>query len=435
MISAKELDEFLTELDSRRQRLVELSVPERLGPDALRHEVADLSEQLLIADEELRVQQEQLDESRAIAESITAGYARFFDSSPQPLVLTDENGAVLRTSRGVRTLTGRTTEIAPRPVATWFATADRRAVRAAITSLKRFPDRPVNVGRVVVQRADRTEVAVFLSASTAIRLSSRSSQVVWTLMPAKGDWSQLRLLAHESDATRIARAAEHCTELAVDLAHCESIDDAYSRIVRRAASFFPHTCLADVFVSGASLPFSTTPLTTTPLATSFVELQRAANEGPAVDALGGCPVRTDDIGEDSRWSRLRSSPQAEGLRAVLAVPISSSNRPIAVVIWGSDRPQSFGESDEATAVQFATHAGLGLQRLLTEGQLRIAVTRRQHVGEAVGILMERYQINAQQAFDLLRQASQHSNRKVADIATRLIETGEEPSFCCNPSEV
>jgi len=56
--------------------------------------------------------------------------------------------------------------------------------------------------------------------------------------------------------------------------------------------------------------------------------------------------------------------------------------------------------------------------------LRKAVESRDVIGQAKGILMERYKLTADEAFDRLRERSQHSNRRVAELARVLAETGE-----------
>jgi AmiR/NasT family two-component response regulator len=61
-------------------------------------------------------------------------------------------------------------------------------------------------------------------------------------------------------------------------------------------------------------------------------------------------------------------------------------------------------------------------------QLQQAVESRTMIGQAEGILMERFGLNAAQAFDYLRRVSSHSNRKVVDIAARIVETGELPEY-------
>ena len=49
-------------------------------------------------------------------------------------------------------------------------------------------------------------------------------------------------------------------------------------------------------------------------------------------------------------------------------------------------------------------------------QIRVALESNRVIGTAVGIVMARYRLTAQQGFDLLVKASQNSNRKLRDIA-------------------
>ena len=68
-----------------------------------------------------------------------------------------------------------------------------------------------------------------------------------------------------------------------------------------------------------------------------------------------------------------------------------------------------------------------LHRLSAEVQsLKQALVTRDVIGQAKGILMERYRITADEAFDRLRVASQHLNRKVHDLAVDLAGTGQWP---------
>jgi hypothetical protein len=61
-----------------------------------------------------------------------------------------------------------------------------------------------------------------------------------------------------------------------------------------------------------------------------------------------------------------------------------------------------------------------LQRFAEYYSLQGALGRRALIEQAKGILMERYAIDADKAFDLLRERSQRSGRKLADIAAALV---------------
>ena len=58
--------------------------------------------------------------------------------------------------------------------------------------------------------------------------------------------------------------------------------------------------------------------------------------------------------------------------------------------------------------------------------LQAALATREMIGQAQGILMERERITPDQAFDILRRASQHLNVKLRDVAQSLVDTGERP---------
>jgi len=58
--------------------------------------------------------------------------------------------------------------------------------------------------------------------------------------------------------------------------------------------------------------------------------------------------------------------------------------------------------------------------------LQRALASRDVIGQAKGILMERYRITADEAFEKLRLASQHANRKLNGVAEELAATGQWP---------
>ena len=62
----------------------------------------------------------------------------------------------------------------------------------------------------------------------------------------------------------------------------------------------------------------------------------------------------------------------------------------------------------------------------SRSHLLAAVSSREVIGQAQGILMERFKITAAMAFHMLMLASQHGNRKLRDIADGLVETGQLP---------
>jgi DNA-binding response OmpR family regulator len=68
----------------------------------------------------------------------------------------------------------------------------------------------------------------------------------------------------------------------------------------------------------------------------------------------------------------------------------------------------------------------------TVGQLRRALQSNRATGTAVGIVMTRYDLDSERAFQVLVRASQQNNRKLSDIAEELIRTGVLPGVASSP---
>jgi len=77
----------------------------------------------------------------------------------------------------------------------------------------------------------------------------------------------------------------------------------------------------------------------------------------------------------------------------------------------STAPDAFTEDDETVGLLRAAHTGIAMQGSRTESNLCAAIVSRDVVGQAKGILMERYKMDHLAAFLLLAKASQHTNRR------------------------
>ncbi len=74
----------------------------------------------------------------------------------------------------------------------------------------------------------------------------------------------------------------------------------------------------------------------------------------------------------------------------------------------------------------ALHAAVAIAQMYREEHLQFALDSRQHIGEAVGILVERHRILPHEAFQRLVKTSQDRNVKVREIADVVIQTGQDP---------
>jgi hypothetical protein len=221
------------------------------------------------------------------------------------------------------------------------------------------------------------------------------------------------------------------SETARSLFAAGSVTDTLFRVVELAVSTIEGCDFAGLFLLDTGVV--TTPVHTNPLAAEVDSLQHQTNEGPCLDAIAHRLIfYADDLSRDLRW--LRFAPQATraGVRSVLALPLSPDT-PLGALSLYARYPTAFGVVDRAKAAILVSMASLALSVAHSHedeerraANLHAALSSRETIGEAMGILMERERITPDQAFDVLRRASQHLNVKLREVAQNLIDTGEDP---------
>lgn len=175
-----------------------------------------------------------------------------------------------------------------------------------------------------------------------------------------------------------------------------------------------------------------TKASTDPIVEELEASQFETGEGPCLDAL--CERTTlyaQHLAEDRQWPTFAHAAKRVGIRSLIAFPLSM-RRPSALILYAR-LPEAFGASDRAKGVMFASVAGMTLDSAedredyekRAQNLLR-ALRTRDLIGQAQGILMEREKITADQAFDVLRRASQHRNVKLREVANTVVRTGEAP---------
>lgn len=145
------------------------------------------------------------------------------------------------------------------------------------------------------------------------------------------------------------------------------------------------------------------------------------------------------MADDPRWPAFGPRAAALGLRSLLSCRLFTDTTLGALNLYAR-LPGAYGLIDRTKAVVFAAHAGIALgaaealegAAISLRGEvdlvqnLRGALASREVIGQAEGILIERERISAEEAFGVLRQASQHLNVKLREIAQYLVDTGEVP---------
>lgn len=153
-------------------------------------------------------------------------------------------------------------------------------------------------------------------------------------------------------------------------------------------------------------------------------LQRDLGEGPTLSAaVDRDTVLVKDLRRETRWPRFAPAAAARGVRAMLCLPFEvAANRTAAVNVYSTSE-NAFTADSRAVAELFTAHAAVAFAADLENSQLNLAVDSRDTIGQAKGMLMERFGIGSDQAFSLLRKLSQDSNVKLATLAQRVIDAG------------
>jgi GAF domain-containing protein len=168
---------------------------------------------------------------------------------------------------------------------------------------------------------------------------------------------------------------------------------------------------------------------TNALARQADEMQYQLGRGPCVDAVQKDHVFTSgDLGADRRWPDYGPIvADSLGLHSVLSIRLAlDDDTAMAGLNMYSQRREAFDDQAREIAMLLAAHAGVVVSRLLAKekaANLEIALESNREIGVAIGVLMTAYKITRNEAFNLLRIASQHGHRKLRDVAIDVADTG------------
>jgi GAF domain-containing protein len=157
------------------------------------------------------------------------------------------------------------------------------------------------------------------------------------------------------------------------------------------------------------------------------EMQNRLRQGPCLDAIWEREtVRIEDMRVEERWPLYAAEAVELGVLSSLSFQLFVTGDNLGALNLYAGRPHAFTEESEDVGLVFAAHAAVALAGARHEFNLQRAASTRDLIGQAKGILMERFKLTAVQAFTVLSRTSQQTNRKLIDIAGELAETGALP---------
>jgi GAF domain-containing protein len=177
-----------------------------------------------------------------------------------------------------------------------------------------------------------------------------------------------------------------------------------------------------------------TVVSTGALATDLDETQYEEGHGPCLHAARtGEVTEIPDTRAEDRWPDYTPRAVEQGNLSSLSVPlfIDEKEQVTGALNIYARRPDAFDEASRSVAARFAPYAAVAAGNLYAyqsardmADNLQTALVSRAVIDQAKGILMERYKLTADQAFQALARVSMHTNRKVRDVADHLVTTGE-----------
>ena len=214
--------------------------------------------------------------------------------------------------------------------------------------------------------------------------------------------------------------------LAESLADIEGVTETIDEIVNFAVEAIDTTYGGITLVKSGGRSFSTVGATHA----SVVEadrLQYELREGPCVDAANDSKIVVSSyLATDDRWPVWGPKASALGFNSVLSAELHARGRRIGALNLYGIAEETFSPEDIALAALFARQGALALGYARSEEGLREALETRTVIGQAQGVLMERFEIDADRAFATLRRYSQHHNIKLKALCHQLVATRALP---------
>ena len=190
---------------------------------------------------------------------------------------------------------------------------------------------------------------------------------------------------------------------------------------------------ASVFMQDSHRRF--TVASTGQLATDLDEVQYAEDQGPCLHAAStGELTEIPDTRTETRWADYMRRAADHGNLSSLSVPLVIDDDVSGALNIYAREAHAFDDDARSAATRFGPYAAVALGNMHEyqtakdlARNLEVALDTRAVIDQAKGILMERHKLTADQAFQLLVDASSRTNTKLRAVADGLVHTGDLPT--------
>jgi GAF domain-containing protein len=222
--------------------------------------------------------------------------------------------------------------------------------------------------------------------------------------------------------------SRHLADAARDLQGETGAQDTMDKAVQLAVTMIAACETAGISLVHRGQRRIDTPAGTSPTAFKVDELQYEFGQGPCLSAIHDeevvyCP----DLAREERWDAWGPRTAEEtGVRSMMCFRLFTNEHTVGALNLYASQPDAFDDDDRDHGLALAAHAAVAVAAAQEADQLRIAIDGRTVIGQAQGILMERFSISASQAFNVLVRVSSTTNTKVREVAAELVRTRVVP---------
>jgi GAF domain-containing protein len=221
--------------------------------------------------------------------------------------------------------------------------------------------------------------------------------------------------------------ADALTELANLMVATPSMDRFLNDLARLATGVITPPASCGITLAQANQPL--TVASSDALAAHVDEVQYGHDQGPCLQAMRtGQTVIAADLATEQRWGPYPAYALSYGVHSSLSLPLTANGGTRGALNLYAGNPHAFGPSQQQHAELFAGPASAALTVVIRQvhqvrlsEQLRVALATRAVIDQALGILMGHNSCDFDTAFTILRESSQHQNRKLHDVATDIVK--------------
>ncbi|SHM79428.1 GAF and ANTAR domain-containing protein [Actinacidiphila paucisporea] len=213
----------------------------------------------------------------------------------------------------------------------------------------------------------------------------------------------------------------------------KSLEGFLTALAEAAMALAPHSAGCAITLERRGRPLTVASVGARAL--ELDERQYGQDDGPCLEALRtGHEVSVPDMLDEGRWGSYPAYAVAMGTHSSMSFPIAPRTHTAGALNLYADRVRGFADADLPALRSVASQAtgAIALAQRVADiegfnGELQDALRSRAVIDQAMGVIMAQQRCTHQEAFDILRSASQHRNIKIRDLCAELISRFGEPS--------